>query len=327
MTSIAELRKKNQNALEKFQKTMEQDSKGQGQGDPRFWKPFFDKEKGHGSAEIRFMPAPPGEDYPWVKLYSHGFKGPTGKWYVENSLTSLPGKNPDPCGELNNRLWNSGVESDKDVARNQKRRLSYYTNVLVVNDPAAPENNGKVFLYRFGPKIYEMLEEAMNPDTEVDPDAKAVNPFDPWEGANFVIKMKGHQLGKNIVPNYDKSYFKSPAEMGDDDEIEELWKGCHSLQELVSEKNFKTYEELQKRLFEVLGETAGSGVPVVEGWQSQKPAPQSGNPAPKDDSDDIPFDMGESKAKEPENDMPAPTPENPDDDDDMAFFQRMADGE
>lgn len=325
--SLAELRKKSQGALETFKKTMSEEKSNGGGGDNRFWKPFFDKEKGAGYSVIRFMPAPEGEDYPWVKLFSHGFKGPTGKWYVENSLTTLPGRTEDPVSQLNRSLWNSGIESDKQVARDQKRKTKYYANIMVVEDKENPEAVGKVFLYQFGPKIYEMLEDAMNPDTDSDPDLTPLNPFDPWGGADFVIKAKGQQLGTAIVPNYDKSYFKAPAAMGDDDLIEARWKECHSLQEFVQPKSFKTFEELQKRLFEVLGPTCGSGVPTVEGWDAPAPTPaakpQASAQKPAVPDDDIPFDINSETGKVNESPKMSAVPTNADDDDDMAFFENL----
>lgn len=322
MASLSDLRKKNRESLDKFRKNMEDDKSGGGSyKDERFWSPFFDKEKGRGSATVRFMPAPPGEDLPWVKVFSHSFRGPTGKWYMENSRTSLPGKdNNDPVGDLNRRLWNSGIESDKDVARNQKRRLNYYANVLVVDDPANPENNGQVFLYRFGPFIYGMLEEAMNPEDE---DDTPINPFDPWEGADFVIKMKGKQLGDNIVPDYGKSYFKDSEAIGDDEEIEELWNKCYSLQEFVKPDNFKSYEELQTRLYEVLGPEVGSGIEVLEGAVAAvaEQAPKE-EPKPKAKKAKKPEPEAEAE-DEPEVDL-SPSDE---DDDDAEFFRKLAAGE
>lgn len=326
--SLAELRKKNKEALASFQKTMnEEKSGGSNSSDERFWKPFFDKEKGRGHAIVRFLPAPQGEDLPWVKIFRHAFQGPTGKWFIENSLTTLGGKNSDCVGDLNKRLWNSGVESDKDVARAQKRKIEYITNVLVVDDPENPENNGKVFLYRFGPKIYSMLEEAMNPD-EADPDLDPINPFDPWEGADFVIKMKGQQLGTVLVPNYDKSYFKNPKAMfEDDEEIESTWMKCHSLQDFVAADKFKTNEELKRRLFEVLGATVGSGVPVIEGWDEPAPEQPKQKPPVDDGKDDIPFDLDDDEDEKQEEKTPAPVPESSDDDDDMDFFMKLAEGD
>ena len=221
-------------------------------GDDRLWKPEVDKS-GNGYAVVRFLPAPNKEDIPWVKMYSHAFQGPGG-WYMENSLTTLGSK--DPVSEHNSRLWNSGVDSDKEIARKQKRKLSYYANIYVVKDPANPSNEGGVFLYKFGKKIFDKLQEAMQPEFE---DETPVNPFDFWQGADFKIKIK------KVAGfwNYDSSEFASPAPLLDDDAaLEALWEKEYSLQELVATSQFKSYEDLKTRLDYVLG--AKRTAPVVE---------------------------------------------------------------
>ena len=211
-------------------------------GDERLWKPEVDKA-GNGYAVIRFLPAPDGEDLPWVKMYSHAFQGPGG-WYIENSLTTLNQK--DPCSEFNTSLWNSGVESDKQIARNQKRKLAFYSNIYVVKDPANPENEGKVFLYKFGKKIFDKIMGAMQPEFE---DESPLNPFDFWQGADFKVKIKkvaGYW-------NYDSSEFAAAAPLlKDDDALEQIWKKEYSLSEIVAADQFKTYDELKKRLESVL---------------------------------------------------------------------------
>ena len=211
-------------------------------GDERLWKPEVDKA-GNGYAVIRFLPAPDGEDLPWVKMYSHAFQGPGG-WYIENSLTTLNQK--DPCSEFNTSLWNSGVESDKQIARNQKRKLAFYSNIYVVKDPSNPENEGKVFLYKFGKKIFDKIMGAMQPEFE---DESPLNPFDFWQGADFKVKIKkvaGYW-------NYDSSEFAAAAPLlKDDDALEQLWKKEYSLSEIVAADQFKTYDELKKRLESVL---------------------------------------------------------------------------
>ena len=210
--------------------------------DERLWKPELDKS-GNGYAVIRFLPAPDGEDLPWVKMYSHAFQGPGG-WYIENSLTTLNQK--DPCSEFNTSLWNSGVESDKQIARNQKRKLAFYSNIYVVKDPANPENEGKVFLYKFGKKIFDKIMGAMQPEFE---DESPLNPFDFWQGADFKVKIKkvaGYW-------NYDSSEFAAAAPLlKDDDALEAIWKKEYSLSEIVAADQFKTYDELKKRLESVL---------------------------------------------------------------------------
>ena len=213
-------------------------------GDDRLWKPEVDKS-GNGYAVVRFLPAPDKEDIPWVKLYSHAFQGPGG-WFMENSLTTLGSK--DPVSEHNSQLWNSGSDANKEIARKQKRKLSYYTNIYVVKDPANPSNEGKVFLYKFGKKIFDKIQEAMQPEFE---DENAINPFDFWGGADFKIKIK------KVAGfwNYDSSEFASPSPLlnGDDDALEALWKKEYSLQELVSADKFKSYDDLKTRLEYVLG--------------------------------------------------------------------------
>jgi len=223
-------------------KISNQDS-GKKAGDDRFWTPTVDKA-GNGYAVIRFLPPPAEEDVPFVRLYDHGFQGPTGLWYIENSLTSI-GK-PDPVSEYNTKLWNSGLESDKEVARKQKRRLHFISNIYVVSDPGNPDNEGKVFLYKYGKKIFDKLNEAMNPQFE---DEQAVNPFDMWEGANFKLKIRKVEGYRN----YDRSEFDGPSPlMEDDGELEKIWKSQFSLQEFVDPSNFKSYEQLQERLTRVL---------------------------------------------------------------------------
>ena len=216
--------------------------------DERFWKPELDKS-GNGYAVIRFLPAPDGEEMPWAKVWSHAFKGPGGQWYIENSLTTL-GKD-DPVGELNRELWNSGRDSDKEIARAQKRKLSYYSNIYVVTDPAHPENEGRVFLYKFGKKIFDKLVEAMQPAFA---DETPVDPFNFWKGADFKLKIRK----VDGYWNYDKSEFAAPGVLGgfDDDKLESIWKEGYSLAEFEDTKNFKSYEQLQARLNLVLGKNA-----------------------------------------------------------------------
>jgi hypothetical protein len=211
--------------------------------DERLWKPEMDKT-GNGYAVIRFLPAPNGEDLPWAKMYSHAFQGPGG-WYIENSLTTNGSK--DPVSEYNRELWNSGNEADKDTVRKQKRKLSYYANIYVVQDKANPQNEGRVFLYKFGKKIFDKVMEAMQPEFE---DETPINPFDFWQGANFKLKLKkvaGYW-------NYDSSEFdKISPLLDDDDALEALWQKQYSLSALVATDQFKSYEDLDKRLKMVLG--------------------------------------------------------------------------
>ena len=227
----------------KLVKEVEKMNNTGGGADDRLWKPEMDKS-GNGYAVIRFLPAPDGEDLPWVKLFSHAFQGPGG-WYIENSLTTIGQK--DPLGELNRELWNSGNEKDKDTVRKQKRKLSFYANIYVVKDPANPQNEGGVFLYKFGKKIFDKVMEAMQPEFE---DETPINPFDFWAGANFKLKLQK----KDGFWNYDKSEFDTPRPLLEDDEaLEAIWKKQHSLTAFVAADQFKSYDDLKKRLDYVLG--------------------------------------------------------------------------
>ena len=245
MASFSDFKKKSRTSIEDLSKKIEDMGKKESYKDDRYWRPELDKAS-NGFAVIRFLPATGEEEIPWVKLYSHGFKGPGG-WYIENSRTTLGEK--DPVSEMNSKLWNSGIESDKDIARARKRRLNYISNILVVSDPANPQNEGKVFLYKFGKKIFEKIQEAMQPEFE---DETPVNPFDFWEGANFKLKVRK----VSGFVNYDKSEFDSPSALmdGDDEQLEKIWNQQYSLTEIVDPKNFKSYEELKEKMNRVIGE-------------------------------------------------------------------------
>jgi len=260
--------------------------------DDRLWKPTMDKT-GNGYAVIRFLPAVEGEDMPWAKVWNHAFQGPTGQWYIENSLTTL-GQN-DPVSEMNSAYWNSGVESDKEIARRQKRKLQYFANIYVVQDPANPQNEGKVMLYRFGKKIFDKCMEAMQPAFQ---DESPVNPFDFWEGANFKLKLRK----VDGYWNYDKSEFEAPSALfDDDDKLEETWKTQYPLSEFTSAYNVKSYDELKKRLDMVLAgtTTVGNAAEVMED------APKA---PPKVDT----------------KPTPAPTVDTDDDGDTMSYFEKLA---
>ena len=267
--------------------------------DDRFWKLERDKA-GNATAVIRFLPRIEGDELPWVKIFSHGFKGPTGKWYIENSLTTL-GQN-DPVGELNTKLWNSGSDANKEIARLQKRRLHFISNILVVSDPKHPENEGKVMLFKYGKKIFDMIMNKARPTFE---DEKPVNVFDLFEGANFKIRMRTVES----YPNYDQSAFAESTPVAPSDEaIVTVANKQVKLGEFLEAKNFKSYEELKTKLDSVL---SGDGqVPTAE-QLTNEPLPVSAPP---------------SFASAP---APAPTakaPEiNEDDDDVMSFFQKIAD--
>ena len=243
--SFKDMKRKSVGSISELTKKLETAEKKNSYQDDRFWKPTLDKAS-NGMAVFRFLPAPENEDMPWAKLYTHAFKV-GGRWYIENSRTTIGEK--DPVSEMNSELWNSGLESDKDIARDRKRKLSYISNILVLKDPGAPENEGKVFLYKYGVKIFNKIQEAMQPEFD---DEDPINPFDYWAGANFKLKVR--KVGGYI--NYDKSEFESPSELlgGDDGKLEELWKTQHSLQAFVAPDQFKTYDELKKKLQDVVGE-------------------------------------------------------------------------
>ncbi len=243
---------KKSNSLDKLLGAVEKDNAPQEKKsyvDERLWKPTMDKT-GNGYAVIRFLPSVDGEDMPWVKVWNHAFQGPTGQWYIENSLTTIGQK--DPVSEMNTAYWNSGVESDKEIARKQKRKLQYFSNIYVVEDPSNPENEGKVFLYRFGKKIFDKILETMQPAFQ---DETAINPFDFWEGANFKLKLRK----VDGYWNYDKSEFDTPSPLlKDDDKLEKLWKSQYPLVEFSATTNFKSYDELKTRLNTVLSGTVNT---------------------------------------------------------------------
>ena len=263
--------------------------------DERFWQPEVDKV-GNGYAVIRFLPAPQNEELPWIRLWNHGFQGPGG-WYIENSLTTL--NQPDPVSEMNSKLWNSGNDKDKEIVRQRKRRLTYIANIYVVKDPAHPENEGKVFLYKFGKKIFDKINEKMNPQFE---DETPMNPFDLWNGADFKLKIRKVEGYRN----YDKSEFSESAPLSDDDDnMEAIWKGEYSLAELVAPDKFKSYADLKARLDKVLSEPSGAGR--------------------KTEEDDIPFERPSRPAAVPAVGKTAPAPKHKvEDDDDLDFFNKLA---
>ena len=303
MNSFANL-KRNRSSLDKLTKAIEtttnptQDSNSN--EDTRFWKPEVDKA-GNGMAVIRFLPAPAvdGDDaLPWVRVFSHGFQGPGG-WYIENSLTTLNQK--DPVSEYNSTLWNSGIEANKEIARKQKRRLHYISNILVVSDPAHPENEGQVRLFKFGKKIFDKITEAMNPEFA---DEVAVNPFDLWEGADFKLKIRNVEGYRN----YDKSEFadKSSVMGGDDEKLENLWKQEYSLKEFLEEKNFKSYDMLKARLDKVLG--------------------HEGEPMPKTTAEDTVVEAYAPSNDEIDSGLSQVDSAIANDDDDLDYFKNLAEG-
>lgn len=287
-SSLSDLRKSRGN-FDSLMKEVEKISKPavDSGNDDRFWQPAVDKA-GNGYAVIRLLPPPKGEELPWARVWNHGFQGPTGKWYIENSLTTL--NQPDPVSELNSELWNSGVESNKDIARKQKRRLTYISNILVIKDPANPQNEGKVFLYKYGKKIFDKIKDVMQPQFA---DEEAINPFDFWKGANLKLKIRNVEGYRN----YDKSEFEPLSAVAESDaEIESVWNQQGSLKEFTDAKNFKSYDELKRKLAMVLGTTSSpmrSAEKIAESRMESEPtmsAPAMKAAAPKetsvDDDDD-----------------------------------------
>ena len=299
--SLSDLKKSNSN-FDFLQKELEkianpEKEKTSYQEDTRYWRAAVDKA-GNGYAVVRFLPAIEGEELPWVRVFSHGFQGPSGRWYIENSLTTL-GKS-DPVSDANNELWNSGSEANKELARKRKRRLNYISNILVVKDPANPENEGKTFLFKYGKKIFDKINDVMFPAFA---DEQAINPFDFWKGANFKLKIRKVEG----FTNYDKSEFEGITELfeGDDDKIEAVWKAEHALQQFVDPSNFKPYEELKKKFDEIIGNTAGAVSIVTETVleHAEKFGPAGG-------ADDIPIEQ------------PVSTDEKSDDA--MSYFKKLA---
>ena len=301
--SFAKLKKQSSlgSLTQKLVKEVEKMNNGSGNQDERLWKPEMDKT-GNGYAVIRFLPAPDSEDLPWVKMYSHGFQGPGG-WYIENSLTTIGGK--DPVSEHNRELWNSGNEDDKTTVRKQKRKLSYYANIYVVKDPANPANEGQVKLYKFGAKIFDKIMAAMQPEFE---DESPINPFDFWQGADFKLKIRK----VDGYWNYDKSEFAAAAPLLDDDDaMEAIWKKEYSLQALVAADQFKSYEDLKKRLDYVLGIKKPASRPVLD--------EEAGDDEPRGSYKP---DFGSRKE---EKVAVAAAPASAEEDDDaMSYFQKLA---
>ena len=267
--------------------------------DERIWKGELDKS-GNGYAVLRFLPAIHGEELPWVKMNSHAFQGPTGQWYIENSRTTINQK--DPVSEYNSKLWNTGLESDKEIARKQKRKLSYYSNVYVVSDPKHPNNEGKVFLFKYGKKIYDKLLAAMQPEFQ---DETPVNPFDPFVGANFKLKIRK----VDGYWNYDKSEFEAPSKLFEDEaKVEEVCGKAYALSEFSQSTNFKSYEELQTRMDIVLSGTTKVGN-VQESIQKEVRQTDS-NP--------------QVEATQPQSMEPTPIIAPKEEDDTMSYFEKLA---
>ena len=305
--SFADMKSRGRNDLSKLQGELNKLNTPQTKenDDDRFWQPEVDKA-GNGYAVIRFLPAPEGEDVPFVRIWDHGFKGPGG-WFIEKSLTTLGQQ--CPVSEYNSELWNSGTEADKTFVRqNTKRRLYFLSNIYIVKDPANPQNEGQIKLYRYGKKIFDKINEAMNPAFE---DEQAINPFDFWQGADFKLKIRKVEGYRN----YDKSEFDAQSTLGglDDDELEGIWNQENSLQEFLDPKHFKSYDELKAKLHKALGLTGAVAAASTAAAYDEAPAPsfreQVATPAPQKVEDDIPWDTGSSTE---------------DDDDSLSFFKQLA---
>ena len=302
---IQTLRKMRGNDFSKITGEFEKISNPKSGGDDRFWKLEADKA-GNATATIRFLPRAEGDELPWVRIYSHGFQGPTGKWYIENSLTTI-GKD-DPVSEANSALWASGSEANKEIARKQKRRLSYIANVLIVSDPKNPQNEGQVRLFRFGKKIFDKIMDKARPTFE---DETPVNVFDLWEGANFKLRMRK----KDGYSNYDESVFMEPSEItSDEDELLRIVNGQHKLSEFIDPKNFKSYAELKAKFEAVMSADSYTGTAAQ---MSEDDAPAWKEPEEK----------RSLPPKEPKVSKPAVVSDNSGDDDDddvMSYFAKIA---
>jgi hypothetical protein len=300
--SFAELKKQSRlgNLTAKLVKEVDKMNKTSSMGDDRLWKIERDKS-GNGYAVIRFLPAPNGEDNPYVQVWSHAFQGPGG-WYIENSLTTIGQK--DPLGELNTQLWATGNKADQEVVRQRKRKLSYYSNIYVVKDPAHPENEGKVFLFKYGKKIFEKISSALKPEFE---DESPTDAFDLWNGANFKLKVRM----ADGYPNYDKSEFESASVLGglEDEDLEKIWKQCYSLEEFISPSNFKSYDQLKARLDAVLGNKTSKK--VDESFDDEDDDRGSYKPLTNDLRSEL-------------NSLSSSKVQDEDEDDTLSYFQRLA---
>lgn len=314
MVDFSALKQRKSAAAERFKTIKEEATKSSEftkKEDNRYWQPEVDKA-GNGYAVIRFLDSPEGEDNPWVRIWSHGFKNEaSGKWYIENSLTTLGQQ--DPVSELNSKLWNTGTEANKEIVRKQKRKLSYISNILVVSDPKHPENEGKVFLFKYGKKIFDKIKDKMSPPEEF-VDETPMDPFNFWDGANFKLKIRKVEGYRN----YDKSEFESASSIGDDEEIKKVWEQCYSLAAEIGPTHFKSYDELKKNLESVLSGTSASTkaseskTPSIDETLDYEDAKRAKKePKQKTNKEEvIPVEKNTESTKEA--------------DDDMSFFQNLA---
>lgn len=306
--SFSNLKKSSKSSLDKINQQVSKLAAPEGEGrkqDTRFWQPEVDKS-GNGYAVIRFLPSPDGEDVPFVRIFDHGFQGPGGQWYIEKSLTTI-GK-ADPVSEYNSQLWATKLQANQDQVRKQKRKLNFISNIYVVSDKAHPENEGKVFLFKYGKKIFDKLNAAMNPEFE---DEEPINPFDFWAGANFKLKIRNVEGYRN----YDKSEFEAPAPLLDDDEeLEKIWKQQHSLQAFLADEHFKSYDELKQKLYRVLGLDGGTPKQVRNASLTDL------------SEDEEEFETApKQKESKPAAKKQAAAPWDGDEDDDLAKFKELLD--
>ena len=310
MSGFANLKKNSQGSIDRLSAEIQKLSSKQSYDDDRMWSLTRDKSD-NGYAVIRFLPPVEGEDIPWVRVFNHGFQG-KGGWLIENCPTTISGKKCPIC-EANNELWNSGLEANKQIARDRKRKLSYICNILVVSDPANPSNDGKVFLYKFGKKIFDKMQEVMNPTA---PDEPKFNPFDLWKGANF--KLKSHRESGFV--SYEKSGFQPQSALFDGDEkrLEALWRTQYPLLPFVAPDQFKSYEELSSRLATVLK----GGVAEGSATRAEDAKPESDFRSKMRAADESPFDPTPKKSA-----VPAKAAKTDDDDDAFAYFKKLADDE
>ena len=249
--------------------------------DDRIWKPTTDKA-GNGYAVVRFLPGLNG-NMEFVRYWDHGFKG-KGGWYIEKSLTSIGQQ--DPVSEMNSELWATETDENRALVRERKRRLHYVSNIYVESDPSNPENEGKVFLYVYGKKIFDKIMDQLQPQFQ---DEEPVNIFDFWSGASFKLKIRNVESYRN----YDKSEFASPAPLSnDDEELEKIYDQLYDLNEFVDPANYKTYDELKDRLSLVLGERSAplSTHQQVQMETVREAAPMKSTPAPESRSVSIDAD-------------------------------------
>ena len=316
MSNFSNLKKQSSlgSLTEKLVKQVEKMSTTSNNGaDERLWKPTMGKDA-VGSAVIRFLPAPEGEELPWAKMYTHAFQG-NGGWYIENRLTTIGQK--DPVSEYNRTLWNSGNEKDKETVRKQKRKLSYYSNIYVVKDPANPQNEGKVFLFKYGKKIFDKILNAMQPEFD---DEDPINPFDFWQGANFKLKI----VKKDGYWNYDKSEFDRVAPLLDDDDaLEALWKKQYSLSAITAPDQFKSYEDLERRMNNVLGLNKTSSPTQSRAVVEQEDEYESYS-APVSREERVMEELEESYSRSKSPSLPKISQDDDDSDDALSYFQKLA---